>query len=160
MSVLTHSLIALAFATVPAMSLAAQPTPVPTSSPTVVINVSNTASFKMTFEDVLVSSINSPRDAASGQATGKRTHKPIMMRTNSTTFEAGRLNQLGYSGSLPMEQISFNVMATLSSEAGKTCKAAVQAVLQTRATRMDVPLGDVARFFDASGNPRPEVCGR
>jgi len=161
MSSMSRLLIVLAVVVGSTQQLAAQPATPRTSSASVVLSASNSAAYKVDFEDVSLS-IQSPKDVASGQATGKRIHKPLGARAGNTMIDAGHLSEYHdkYANQEISYVLSFKVLVNLVSEGGKSCKANVQTTLKPGATRLDVPFGDVARFFDASGNPRPELCAR
>ena len=123
------------------------------------ILASNSSAYKVTFEDVLVSSqtIKSPRDAASGQATGKRQHKPWMARSGETALNVGPLSQFA---DVPpsASNVSLSFYALINGQSGGICKVEVRGTLAPRASRLDLHLGDVARFFDDAGKPKAGVC--
>ncbi len=97
--------------------------------------------------------IMSPRDASSGLATGKRQHKPIAAKT-----PIGVLEEFQVTVANPPAARNSNVFVTLSMEGGGTCKARVPATYDTSTKRIEVTLGDAARFFDAAKRPRPDLC--
>lgn len=123
------------------------------------VKASNSSAYKVTFEDVLVSSVSikSPRDVASGQASGKRQHLPLSARSTETAIKLGPLSQFA---NVPSS--TSNVPLTFAIEIGGAsagwCKVEVSATLAPGATRLDLQLGDVARFFDDAGKPKAGAC--
>ncbi len=118
----------------------------------VVARGGNSAVVSIKF-DGIEGEIMSPRDAASGLATGKRQHKPIAAKTPIGVLEEFQLIVAN-----PPAARTSTVFVTLSMEGGGTCNARVPATYDASTKRIEVALGDAARFFDAAKRPRPDLC--
>jgi hypothetical protein len=46
----------------------------------------------------------------------------------------------------------------LTMDGGGTCKTPIPATYDASTKRVEVALGDAARFFDAAKRPRPDLC--
>jgi hypothetical protein len=160
MSAIARSVTAIALTAMSALALAAQPTSAPPNSAALFVNASNSASYQVTLETVSIPSITSPRDPASGQATGKRVHKPIRAHAPAGIYEQeGHFT--GWPAAVaPTEDLSLSAMVELTSHTGSACKAGMPATFKPSTKRIELSLGDVARFFDAEGKPRGALCGR
>jgi hypothetical protein len=119
----------------------------------IVLRGGNSANGYLKIEGIDGESIMSPRDPASGLPTGRRTHKPIAARTAIGVLEEFQV----IVATAPTAKTS-NVFVTLSMEGGGTCKARVPATYDASAKRIDVAIGDGARFFDAAKRPRADLC--
>ncbi|MCC6243533.1 MAG: hypothetical protein IT353_11880 [Gemmatimonadaceae bacterium] len=119
----------------------------------VVLKGSNSSNGYLKIEGVDGESIMSPRDPQSGLATGKRTHKPIMAKAPAGTIEEFQVIVAN-----PPSARTSSVLVTLSAEGGGTCKASIPTTYDAAAKRVDVAIGDAARFFDAAKRPRPDLC--
>lgn len=142
----------------PHAAASAQSTPTPTSSVPIYLQAANSAAYAIEMENVLVSSIQSPRDPASRQATGKRQVYAPRAVTNISEANALWTVIEAAKGATPVENATVDAMVMLKSAAGSTCKAIVPATFKRSAKRLEVSIGDLARFFDASGKPRAEQC--
>ncbi len=118
-----------------------------------VLRGGNSANGYLKIEGIDGESIMSPRDPASGLATGKRQHKPITAKT-----AIGVLEEFPVIVANPSSAKQSVVIVTLSMEGGGTCKARVPATYDANTKRLEVALGDAARFFDAAKRPRPNLC--
>lgn len=118
----------------------------------VAIRGANSASFQIKF-DGIDGEIMSPRDAASGLATGKRQHKPILAKTALSVLEEFQVIVAN-----PPAAKTSTVSMTLSADGGGTCKAKVPTTYDASNKRFEIAIGDAARFFDEAKRPRPDLC--
>ncbi|MBL8980655.1 MAG: hypothetical protein JNL26_00630 [Gemmatimonadetes bacterium] len=138
----------IALAALVAASLSAQPGTIP-----VFVNASNSGDAVIFTESVSLNLITSPRDAASGQATGKRQHKPIMARSAAAWMDGGITAEDDW-------QNIKGVSVEFKSASGSTCYASLRAAPNAARTRLEAQAGDVARFFDAAGKARADLCNQ
>jgi len=154
MSSVSRFFTVLAIAAGSTQTLRAQPTPLPATSPVVLVNVSNSAAYSVTLDEVRFSS-----GTASGQPTGKRMRRAILARAAAAAIDAGRISDFKVTVNENEGAVTpVSVIVILTSETGKTCKVTVQAALKAKAIRHEIQVGDIGVFFDASGDPRPRMC--
>jgi len=111
----------------------------------VVLKAANSSTVHIKFEGIDGESVNSPRDVASGQATGKRQHSPLMAQTPFGVWEE-------LSIVVKREPVAGSVVvyATITMDGGGTCRARTQATYNASSKRFEISLGDAARFFGAN----------
>ena len=118
------------------------------------VRAANSANFAIEIAGISGGWIVSPRDPASGQATGKRQHKPIAAHSTD-----GKVGDIAMASSMepPTEEITF-VLVSLSADGGGACKVRISGRYNASAKMIDIQLGDVARFFNTNKSPKPDLC--
>jgi hypothetical protein len=148
----------IAFATLASIALAgtvlaAQQT-TQTAPPKLFVRTSNSSAFMDYVDDVVYggSVVRDQREAAAG---GRHLRKAIPPKSATAWIDLGAAPPWPPSANSVW---NFHVWVDAWVTEGSHCWAYVPATRNSQGTRIDVELGDVARFFDAAGKPRPNLC--
>ena len=135
-----------------AVSLQAQEMP-ERSFPTVLKAANSSASASIKFDGIDGEIIASPRDPASGQASGRRQYRPLTARTPLGVWLEFPVVVKRQPSAGPL-----TIYATIVVDGGGKCRLRTDATFNATAKRFELSLGDAARLFDANEQPRPELC--